>query len=81
MPPSFDVLISMDWNMPVEQDISSYRIGLVLIRASSNRIEALRAIVPAIQRALAAVRPGQVSGLVANSACQQPAAAGTQIGA
>ena len=42
----FDVLISIDRNMPVEHDISQYRLGLVLVRASSNRVEALRRLVP-----------------------------------
>jgi hypothetical protein len=50
----------MDKNMPVELDISQYRIGLVLIRAVSNRIEALRPVVPQIMDALAKVRPGQL---------------------
>jgi hypothetical protein len=56
----FDVLISMDKNLPIEQDITQYRVGLVLLRAFSNRIESLRPLVPAIQRALAAVRPGEI---------------------
>jgi hypothetical protein len=56
----FDVLISMDKNLPIEQDITQYRVGLVLLRAFSNRIESIRPLVPAIQRALAAVRPGEI---------------------
>ena len=56
----FDALISMDKNMPVEQDLSRYQIGLVLVRAPSNRIESLRPLVPAIEEALRAVRPGTV---------------------
>ncbi len=58
--PDFDAVISMDKNMSVELDISQYRIGLVLIRAVSNRIEALRPLVPQIMDALAKVRPGQL---------------------
>ena len=46
---AFDVLISMDKNLPVEQDISRHELALVLIRATSNRIEDLRPLVPAIQ--------------------------------
>lgn len=56
----FDALLSMDKSMPAQQDISSLRIGVILIRAVSNRIEALRPLIPAIQSALAQVRPGQV---------------------
>ena len=50
----------MDRNMPVQLDVSRYRIGLVLVRAHSNRIESLQPLVPAILRALAQVRPGAV---------------------
>ena len=57
----FEALISMDRNMPAQQDIHRYRIGLVLVRAVSNRIEALRPLIPAIQTALASVRPGEVT--------------------
>jgi hypothetical protein len=56
----FDVMISMDQNMPVQQDMSRDDIGLVLIRARSNRIETLRPLLPAIERALATVRRGTV---------------------
>ncbi len=56
----FDVLLSMDKSMPAQQDIARLAIGLILIRAVSNRIEALRAVVPEIQAALAEVRPGEV---------------------
>ena len=56
----FDALISMDRNMPVEHDIARYRIGLVLVRASSNRSETLRPLIPAIRSALADLAPGTV---------------------
>jgi hypothetical protein len=56
----FDAMISMDKSMPVQQDLSRYRIGLVLVRAHSNRIETLRLLIPAIERALASVRPGAI---------------------
>lgn len=56
----FDVLISMDRNLAVEHDLSQYRLGLVLVRASSNRIEGLRPLVPDIQRALGAAHPGEL---------------------
>jgi hypothetical protein len=57
----FDVLISMDKNMPTQQDISRHQIAVVLVQAMSNRIEALRPLVPAIQAAVASVKPGTVT--------------------
>lgn len=55
----FDALLSRDKSIPLQIDFSRFRIGLILIRATSNRIEALRPLVPAIQDALAQVRPGE----------------------
>jgi hypothetical protein len=54
----FDALLTMDKAMPSQQDIARYRIGLVLVRAKSNRIEDLRPLVPEMQRALSRVQPG-----------------------
>jgi len=54
----FDALLTMDKAMPAQQDIARYRIGLVLVRAKSNRIEDLRPLVPSIPSVLAQVRPG-----------------------
>lgn len=56
----FGALVSMDKSMPAQQDISNLAIGLVLIRAASNRIEALRPLIPDIQAALDQLRPGEV---------------------
>jgi hypothetical protein len=50
----------MDKSMPAQQDISGLSMALILIRAVSNRIEAIRPLVPEIQAALAEVRPGEV---------------------
>ncbi len=46
--------------MPVEHDITQYRIDLVLVRAFSNRIETLRPLVPAMLSASETVRPGEI---------------------
>lgn len=56
----FGALISMDKNMPVQQDIGRHAVGLVLVRAPSNRIESLRPLIPTILHALELVRPGGV---------------------
>ena len=56
----FDVVVTMDKRMPIDQDVTQYQVGVILIRAASNRIEALRPLVPALQEAIATVRPGEV---------------------
>jgi hypothetical protein len=50
----------MDKRMPIDQDVTQYQVGVILIRAASNRIEALRPLVPALREAIAAVRSGEV---------------------
>ncbi len=56
----FDAVVTMDKRIPIDRDVAQYAIGVVLVRASSNRIKALRPLVPAILQALAAVRSGEV---------------------
>ena len=56
----FDALISMDRRMPEQQDLSAYRIGLILLRAASNRVEDLSPLAPQILAALQVVRPGEL---------------------
>jgi len=50
----------MDKAIPSQQDISRYRIGLLVLRARSNRIEDLRALVPEILRVLPGIHPGKI---------------------
>jgi len=59
-PQRFDVLITMDRRLPLDRDVAQYPMGVVLVRALSNRIEALHPLVPAILQAVADVRPGEV---------------------
>lgn len=56
----FQVLITMDKNLQFQQNLSAHGIGVVLIRAHSNRISDLRPLVPQILRAVAGAQPGQV---------------------
>jgi hypothetical protein len=37
----FDVMITMEKRMPLDRDLSQYQVGVVLVRAGSNRLEAL----------------------------------------
>jgi predicted nuclease of predicted toxin-antitoxin system len=56
----FDVLITMDKRMPVDREVSQYQIGVVLVRAGSNRLDALLPLVPRILEAMAVVHPGEL---------------------
>ena len=56
----YDVLITMDRGIEFQQPIATLPLGVVIVRAASNRLEHLRALVPAILAAIGATTPGQV---------------------
>ena len=56
----FDVLVTMDKNLRFQQNLAAHEIGVVLIRAHSNRIDDLRPLVPQIREAVAASEPGKI---------------------
>ena len=60
----FDVLLTMDKGMPDHQYLSRFRIAVVIIRASSNRIQDLLPVVPDILRLLPVVKKGQATEIV-----------------
>ena len=55
-----DVLITADQNLEFQQHIPGYSLGLIVLRAHSNRMEHLRPLVPAIHQALSLIGPGQI---------------------
>ncbi len=58
--PLFDVLLTLDKNLPFQQDLGSGRIAVLIIRARSNRIQDLLPVIPECLAALENSRPGQV---------------------
>ncbi|MBI2468982.1 MAG: hypothetical protein HYV62_14410 [Candidatus Rokubacteria bacterium] len=50
----------MDRGIEFQQPISAFPVGIVIVRAVSNRMQHLRPLVPAILAAIAAATPGQV---------------------
>ena len=58
--PRFDTPVTMDKRIPLERDLTGFAIGVLLVRATSNRIGDLGPLVPAILEALGHVRPGKV---------------------
>lgn len=53
-----DVFVTMDRNIPHQQNIGALQFGVILLQAHSNRIEDLRPIVKSLQRAILDARPG-----------------------
>src|SRR5947209_2575335 len=60
---SFDVLVTADRNIEHQQNLRGRRIALVVLRAQDTRVETLRPLVPALLRALEAVKPGTVTSV------------------
>ncbi len=56
----FDVFVTMDQNLPHQQNLRAIGTPVVLVYAKSNRFVDLRPLIPAILTAIAAVQPGEV---------------------
>jgi predicted nuclease of predicted toxin-antitoxin system len=56
----YDVLITVDRNIPAQQNFSTLEIALIIIHAKGNRYEDLIAFVPQILSSLTNISPGSV---------------------
>jgi hypothetical protein len=56
----FDVLLTSDRNLSYQQNLSSLNIAVVVLVASSNRIDDLRPLMPRVLELLKTPTPGQV---------------------
>jgi predicted nuclease of predicted toxin-antitoxin system len=57
---AFQVLLTMDQNMPAQQTIERRPFGVVIVRARDNQLATLLPFVPDILQAISVVAPGQV---------------------
>src|ERR1700733_2176270 len=58
--PLFDVLLTLDKNLPYQQNLTTKRVAVLIVRARSNRIQDLPPIIPDCLAALASIKPRQV---------------------
>jgi predicted nuclease of predicted toxin-antitoxin system len=56
----FDVLLTGDKNMQYQQNLAILPIPVIVLIAASNRIEAMRPLVPGIKTALNDIQPARV---------------------
>ncbi len=56
--PVCDVFVTMDRNLPFQQNIPAHSFGVVIVYAHSNRLTDLRPIVPELLVAISTVAPG-----------------------
>lgn len=59
----FDILVTVDKNLPKQQRLSDRSFAIVVLRAKTNRLADLLPLVPALRRAIEELRPGQVREL------------------
>ena len=56
----FDVFLTMDSGVEFQQNLQSLAIGILIIRAPSNRFEDLQPLISEVHEALNTIQPGQV---------------------
>ena len=56
----YDELVTMDRSIEFQQRLSTLPVGIVLVRARSNRMQDLRPLVPSVLSAIDAIKPGLI---------------------
>ena len=56
----FEVIITVDRNIPQQQKLVHRRISLIILCGRTNRLSDLRLLVPAALGVLGSIKPGQV---------------------
>ncbi len=56
----FEVLLTVDQNLPFQQDLQSSGLGVVVVVALTNRVKELRPLIPQILASLESVKPGEL---------------------
>jgi hypothetical protein len=54
----FDVFVTVDRNLTFQQNLPSYAIAVLVLRAKTSRLADLRPLVPMLLAALETARPG-----------------------
>ena len=54
---NFDAFVTVDKNLPFQQDLSTLAIAVVVLDAYSNELPALLPLVPRLEQALATLTP------------------------
>lgn len=56
----YDAFITVDQNLPAQQNTTSLPFGIIVLRSSTNQLADLRPLVPQILAALVNLKPSQV---------------------
>ena len=58
--PHFDVFLTVDKNLVLQQEISGLHLAVIVLRAPSNKIEDLSPLMPKVLALLPTLKPGKV---------------------
>jgi hypothetical protein len=56
----FEALLTVDKNLPFQQDLQASGIGVVVMLSKTNRVRELRPLAPLVLEALTKIAPGQL---------------------
>lgn len=59
--PEFDAFVTVDRNLPFQQDLAHFSIAVIVLRAPSNRVADLRVLLPELLVALPVAKRGEVT--------------------
>jgi hypothetical protein len=57
----FDVFVTVDRKLPFQQDLSRFSIAVIVLRARSNRVADLRALIPELLATLPVAKRGEAT--------------------
>lgn len=57
---SFDVLLTVDQNLPYQQNLSRYDLSIIVLIARTNRLEDLQPLAPSLLDVLEIIQPGEL---------------------
>jgi hypothetical protein len=57
----FDAFVTVDRNLPFQQDLSRFSIAVIVLRSPSNRVTDLRGLIPQLLAALPVAKRGEVT--------------------
>ncbi len=60
MADEFDAFLTIDNNLPAQQNLVNHKVAFVVLVAPNNRLETLQPLLPSVLNALRIIQPGEV---------------------
>lgn len=56
----FEAFITADQNLEYQQNLAHSGLGVIVIKATKNRLKELKPLIPSVLQALSSIQPGEV---------------------